>query len=299
MKRILFITGAPSASPSDCPIDSSCVGGFACRGRPIELVGCNSCNGYNACYEIDIVSTGYSIGNNACNGGGACGNIVSPKFDSSCNGREACNRFVGTMGSNSCNCEGCCWCLPHGTVVEDNSCNNPGDCCTEDGYPLEGIGEGSCSHQGEQYSACKWFRGTIGKNSCIGGNACHYSFIDIGDNSCHGENSCQGIAGLYPNDSSKVGSNSCVGSHACQLMVYANIGTNSCNGNYACNIHYTDSLTVGDNSCNCPDCCRCLAGYKSVKTVPSNSCNSLAPSPDDIDWVNNGEGPYTYCCSSV
>ena len=147
---------------------------------------------------------------------------------------------------------------------------------------------------------------------CVGQGACATAAVDAGDDSCTGTSACREVGARthiyaykvnYPTSISKVGAGSCVGREACYGLQYANIGTNSCLGTWACRI-FNKGLIIGDESCKCDNCCDCLMNYDggrdTILTIPSNSCNSLAPSPEDIDWVNNGGADsYTYCCSSA
>ena len=80
---------------------------------------------------------------------------------------------------------------------------------------------------------------------------------------------------------------------------YGTIGNNSCNGESAC--PWFDDMTIGNGSCGCAQCCKCLQDrYDETSTflqIPDGSCNAIAPDAGSIDFVNAGSGPYQYCCS--
>eukprot|EP00526_Cylindrotheca_closterium_P001947 CAMPEP_0113639816 /NCGR_PEP_ID=MMETSP0017_2-20120614/20896_1 /TAXON_ID=2856 /ORGANISM="Cylindrotheca closterium" /LENGTH=1088 /DNA_ID=CAMNT_0000551065 /DNA_START=17 /DNA_END=3283 /DNA_ORIENTATION=- /assembly_acc=CAM_ASM_000147 len=315
---------AADSSTKGC---SSCVGFRACAGMRDVPVGSNSCVGEIACqytYAIDENSNvRVAIGDNSCNARAACigmGKSVTP-FDNSCNAPGACNNFHGTMGNGSCNCEDCCRCLPSNSVVPNNSCNSIGQCCDSNGWPLQNkIGAGACTLAEDSCSNLQ--TATIGSGSCVGSVACKESSMNVGSNSCIGAQACyqtRGRAGqmyahigfgwppyeTFETNEALIGNDSCNGSiNACSgnLRGLA-VGNNSCNGNYACH-GYThggrNEKVIGNNSCNCPNCCLCLRdlGRSVSATVPDNSCNSLAPDADSIDWVNGGNGPYNHCCTA-
>ena len=121
------------------------------------------------------------------------------------------------------------------------------------------------------------------------GNACACvpmaSDIDCG--SCNGWWACNGDL--------TVGKDSCNGLEAC--WTDAIIGSQSCNGRNACSTVTFASgfILVGDNSCNCDDCCNCLPGGVEV---PDNSCNTREGIRDILLSGGDQGGPYNVCCSN-
>jgi hypothetical protein len=59
-------------------------------------------------------------------------------------------------------------------------------------------------------------------------------------------------------------------------------------------------MMIRRNSCNCDSCCSCLEGKSEFINVPPDSCNSLAPNPEVIDYDINGSesGAVQHCCSA-
>lgn len=200
---------------------------------------------------------------------------------------------------HSCNCAGCCTCLADGATVGDNQCNNPGECCTSDGGPLNSetgacpVDSFSCdgakgmftkfqlrksmfADSNEQSDA--FTKGPIGAGSCLVWGGCQTSRNPIGSNSCDATNSCKDFnsdawSGTVPTGT--IGDNSCLGESAC-FNSSGSIGNNSCQGKHSCN--QSKLVTIGDGSCQCEHCCQCLAQGETVGdgvcNTPGECCNA-------------------------
>jgi len=282
---------APSGTPSECDL---CIGWQACDPVYVDLTNvCNSCVGSRACNRAST-----PISSDSCNGDGACNRVsIGSPIVNSCNGEGTCDsKWWDTIGENSCNCDSCCSCLPHTAIIEDNSCNSPGECCTSTGGPVD-VGENSCIGE----DVCVKTMGTVGDNSCQGKLACEQQWLDVADGSCIGAHSCRmaNVDVSWPDAQTVgyVGPNSCIGSRACYSKQYGfSAGSNSCNGNDACMASwYQQKMYVGNDSCNCDNCCKC---FSDETTIPDNSCNELAPNEEAIDFVPGVPGTYQYCCTA-
>ena len=146
-----------------------------------------------------------------------------------------------------------------------------------------GTGTYQCEHAGGYNGNAE-----IGHGSCSNGDSICYGvgnngYAVIGNSSClDGVTACQ-LAGsggnvTIGNNSSRPKDNETSGQGACEFAGYegsAVIGNNSCRGYKAC---YELQGTVGNDSCNCEICCKCL---KPGEKVPDDSCNKVEDQSDD------------------
>jgi len=207
----------------------------------------------------------------------------------SCRGIRACNLLASSGGSvsvgqYSCVGELSCWHLPSNlqfpkidVVIGSNSCDSYQACRyigDRNGYAR--VGDESCRN-GEQ--ACIW----------AGDNDGH---AEIGETSCAGNKACHSVG--YRNGKGIVGSNSCNDNNACFCFGRnweGIIGDGSCNGEYACyqepyaELFPTRELVIGNEACNCNDCCRCL---EHGDIVQNGHCNVLGNDECCIDASTRG-----------
>jgi hypothetical protein len=261
-------TDAPTKMPTTSPPSPSPTNIPTSSPNPPPSECGQSCVGDAAC-KFD--ETEVEVGCDACLGQSACelmdGGSVA---DGSCQGMEACAYLIDvSIGPNSCLADLACACLENDRDVGANECQQKGDCCTTVGGPLN-VPESSCRHLGQD--TCKFASGPIGSNSCRGSTGtCDRSKATIGSSSCN-DGGCQDSWGTIAND--------------------------SCNGFAAC--PGDQDMKIGRNSCNCDSCCSCLEGNSEFINVPPDSCNSLAPNPEVIDYdINDSEsGAVQHCCSA-
>jgi hypothetical protein len=212
-----------------------------------------------------------------------------------CPGITACRAADGTCdranlhNNDNCICPNSCKIMTN-TIGEVP--NNLG-CGLDDIFATNmDIASGSCNGGGA--SSCYGSWKTIGARSCIGGG-CTGDFMCIGSDSCNGDGACNNV-GNDPEGGmrTEIGSFSCngkdscfsfydagvrIGDHSCGkesscflIEAPVTIGSNSCNGgggDYpygACN---QITVSVGDGSCNCENCCSC----RSSAPVGDFQCN--------------------------
>ena len=103
---------------------TKCVGDGACAYTTVSNVGCGSCIGYYACYNMGnkvtvgenscigkgacseyntSVTTNFKIGKSSCNDYYACDHRKTSVGDFSCRGEESCHKSFGIVGNLSCN----------------------------------------------------------------------------------------------------------------------------------------------------------------------------------------------------
>lgn len=128
------------------------------------------------------------------------------------------------------------------------------------------LGQGSCHYSDDGGDGCWRAAGPIGNSSCLGENACAFTYSAIGSNSCVGGYACDNAGGL-------IGNNSCNGTLACSGSFgtivdesASDIGDKSCNGNEAC---YGSEKAIGNNSCNGEFAC-----ISSTAEIGDNACNA-------------------------
>ena len=69
-----------------------CDGKYACNGANESLIGCGSCIGDEACFEL---KAGTTVGENSCIGGSACYKFEGSVGNNSCRDILACHSAVG------------------------------------------------------------------------------------------------------------------------------------------------------------------------------------------------------------
>jgi hypothetical protein len=183
-------------------------------------------------------------------------------YSTQCTGGDACYSYCGPVGNGSCN--GLLACLTSFGSVGDCSCNG-NRACIDIRAP---IGNGSCNG----YKACYF----IGND---GSNACGPTSNPVGAGSCNGNQACS-------QSSNPVGAGSCNGNEAC-TQTSDPIGAGSCNGNVAC--YALNDVTIGNNSCNCQNCCRfvdpgsCIGdGQCNDSMNPCSGVLDLCPTPAPV-----------------
>ncbi|KAL3943615.1 MAG: hypothetical protein SGBAC_002324 [Bacillariaceae sp.] len=124
-------------------------------------------------------------------------------------------------------------------------------------------------------------------DKCNGDRACEgldVEFFDLGCGSCNGDKSCLNAAADIGDESCKDG--------ACEGFDGGGVGDYSCTGRGACK-DLVD-VTIGDGACKCEGCCACI---REGDTIPDGSCNAIAESKEDVEYV-----PYEttrrveFCC---
>ncbi|CAJ1937856.1 unnamed protein product [Cylindrotheca closterium] len=252
----------PSRKPTLQPTSLGDIVDEDCAGP--NCTGFQSCDGFRNIVEIAC---------DACKGEYSCTDMNEGLVgDGSCLGDYSCPYLIEVnINDNSCIDPYSCACLEVGEGVPMNGCQNAGDCCTATGEPLD-VPTSSCSGADE---TCQFASGPIGTESCTGGHrTCWKAKAKIGDGSCN-QGGCTRLLGEVRNG--------------------------SCNGKKACPARL--STLISQKSCNCDGCCACLTEpspqHAGAVFVPPRSCNSLAPSDQEIDYDPNrlSEGPFTHCCS--
>ena len=113
----------------------------------------------------------------------------------------------------------------------------------------------------------------------------------VDEGSCIGDESCS----QYGGGSFAVGKDSCLGIYACERKIAdgsIDIGSGSCLEKQSCAILSTETsfITIGDRSCGCEDCCRCLLDGDNV---PDDSCNEKGEDECCIDYDKRGTKLFT------
>ena len=110
-------------------------------------------------------------------------------------------------------CDECCSCWDSGNlqaIIEDNSCNEIGECCPE-----------SCA---------------VHPTACIPAGSCD----DPPNNLCVDEESCTTIEACTGASDSTIGTNSCTGFQSCRDFTDGSVGGFSCNEERSCQRANTD-----------------------------------------------------------
>ena len=125
----------------------------------------------------------------------------------------------------------------------------------------------------------------MGTSSCLGTRACADTTSDslvVADNSCQGTDACKDTgADKRRQETTVIGTGSCQGVKACEGFA---------------------GVSIGDNSCNCFECCACWSWqYPGAPflpdEIPSNSCNTpgeccpLSSSPSDFPSSTPSSSP--------
>merc|ERR1711865_895674 len=128
--------------------------------------GCNSCWGYDACFNTNNINAGTS----SCHGGGACKHASdSTIHNESCHGVDSCHSVQNsTIHDGSCRCD-------DGKDVE---------CCEKVKNSI--IGKGSCNGGGNRKNGAIRASSCYGlENKKIGNNSCNSNGKDTYDGVCY------------------------------------------------------------------------------------------------------------------
>ena len=148
------------------------------------------------------------------------------------------------------------------------------------------VGDDSCVDNDDVGASCRnLVDGVVGTSSCLGTRACADTTSDsliVADNSCQGTDACKDTgADKRRQETTVIGTGSCQGVKACEGFA---------------------GVSIGDNSCNCFECCACWSWkYPGAPflpdEIPSNSCNTpgeccpLSSSPSDFPSSSPSEQP--------